>query len=300
MGWLQLETDLGNPPTEELENLLEEVGAVAISLRDGGDNPLLEPAPGETPIWPTVILTALFPDDLTATDIRAALTGLLPGAALRFAHIAEQDWQANFEQELRPQQFGQRLWIIPTDAYVVPEDGITIVLSPGLAFGSGSHPTTAMCLEWLESLPLEGRNVLDYGCGSGILGLSAAALGAKQVTMTDIDPQALTATAENAANNNLSNGIRVHFPEKITDSVQHDVLVANILSGTLIELGPRLNGLMRPGASLAITGILADQAAQVCSAWSGWADMTIGAQVRQWVMLTGHKLGPGRNMEAGN
>ena len=118
--------------------------------------------------------------------------------------------------------------------------------------------------------------------------------------MTDIDPQALTASTENAANNNLSNCIRIHFPEKIADSVQHDVLVANILSGTLIELGPRLNGLMRPGASLAITGILAEQAAEVCAAWSGWANMTIGAQVRQWVMLTGHKLKSGSEMEAGN
>jgi ribosomal protein L11 methyltransferase len=146
-----------------------------------------------------------------------------------------------------------------------------------------------MSLEWLESGALAGQRVLDFGCGSGILGLSAAALGASEVTMIDIDPQALIATEANAAANDLGRLVCIRSPDKIENSVQHDVLVANILSNTLIELGPVLDRLMRPGAAMAITGILADQAADVVAAWSGWADMTIGAQVRQWVLLTGAK-----------
>jgi ribosomal protein L11 methyltransferase len=208
---------------------------------------------------------------------------------LRFANIEDQDWQANFKQELKPRRFGQRLWVTPDDTQTLPAGSSALMLTPGLAFGSGQHSTTAMCLTWLDSLNLAGARVLDYGCGSGVLGLAAAVLDAESVCLTDIDPQALTAARDNAARNGLEAQVCIAPSGKIEDSVRYDVLVANILSGTLIELGPVLDGLMCPGARMAITGILADQAEQVCSAWSGWADMAVGNQVNNWVLLVGNK-----------
>lgn len=287
--WLQLEAELGGRDPADIETLLEELGAVAVTLRDAGDNPLLEPLPGETPLWPTVTLTALFAGDTDPNTLRAALAEQLGDQQLHFCMLREQDWQAGFEQSLEPRCFGRRLWILPAADSDLPADAVSLILQPGLAFGSGEHPTTHMCLEWLDSLQLTGERVLDFGCGSGILGLAAAALGAREVSMTDIDPQALEASRENAEANGLTGRVHVTFANKSDQSTQHDVLVANILSGTLIELGPQLNGLMRPGARMAITGILADQADAVSAAWSGWADMVVSAQIRDWVLLTGTK-----------
>jgi ribosomal protein L11 methyltransferase len=289
MAWLQLETDLGNTEADSIERLLEELGAVAITLKDAGDHPLLEPAPGETPIWPTIILTALFPEDISEASLVKALGTQFSPEKLQFSRIEDQNWQANFEHDLQPRRFGRRLWVTPDNNESLPADSVAITLTPGLAFGSGEHPTTAMCLNWLDGLNLQGTRVLDFGCGSGILGLAAAALGAKTVLMTDNDPQALTATADNAGKNELQERVHIELAAKIEDSVRYDILLANILSGTLIELGPNLDGLMRPGARMAITGILAEQAEEVCAAWSGWADMTVGDQIDGWVLLTGSK-----------
>jgi ribosomal protein L11 methyltransferase len=289
MAWLQLETDLGNTEADSIERLLEELGALAITLKDAGDHPLLEPAPGETPIWPTIILTALFPEDISEASLVKALGTQFSPENLQFSRIEDQNWQANFEHDLQPRRFGRRLWVTPDNNESLPADSVAITLTPGLAFGSGEHPTTAMCLNWLDGLNLQGTRVLDFGCGSGILGLAAAALGAKIVLMTDNDPQALTAAADNAGKNELQERVHIELAAKIEDSVRYDILLANILSGTLIELGPNLDGLMRPGARMAITGILAEQAEEVCAAWSGWADMTVGDQIDGWVLLTGSK-----------
>jgi ribosomal protein L11 methyltransferase len=165
-----------------------------------------------------------------------------------------------------------------------------------MAFGTGSHPTTAMCLRWLDEQRLSGRTVLDYGCGSGLLAIAAVALGAECAAAVDIDPQALAATRSNAINNNCLEQIRISFPAEIAGAQQYDVLVANILSGTLIELGPVIRALLQPGAALALAGILAHQADQVCSAWSGWADLAVGDQIDDWVLLTGHKRGPNHGL----
>jgi ribosomal protein L11 methyltransferase len=291
MAWLQLETNIGDLAPESLEALLEGLGAVAISLKDAGDHPLLEPAPGETPVWPEMILTALFPDDARESHIRAALHGQIQPSKLEFTQVEDQDWQARFQNQLCPRQFGGRLWITPDESYELPDGTASVLLSPGLAFGTGDHPTTAMCLNWLDAIDLQGARVLDYGCGSGILGLAAIALGARSACLTDIDSQALQASTDNAMRNGLADKICVSPPDKTDNSVRFDLLVANILSGTLIELGPVLDRLMAPGARMAITGILADQADFVAAAWSGWANMTVGDQAQDWVLLTGTKCG---------
>jgi ribosomal protein L11 methyltransferase len=166
-----------------------------------------------------------------------------------------------------------------------------VYLSPGMAFGTGKHPTTAMCLEWLDAQELAGTAVLDYGCGSGLLAIAALALGADYISAVDIDPQALEATRSNAANNACLDRINVSLPEEISSSRKYDVLVANILSGTLVELGPVIDNLMAAGSRLALSGILADQADQVRSAWSDWATLEVTSQVEDWILLTGQKHG---------
>jgi ribosomal protein L11 methyltransferase len=291
MAWLQLETNIGGRAPESFETLLEGLGAIAITLKDAGNHPLLEPAPGETPVWPEMILTALFPGDTKEAHIRAAFDRQTQPAKIEFTQVEDQDWQARFKGDLRPRQFGQRLWITPNKSHELPDASASVVLSPGLAFGTGDHPTTAMCLSWLDSIDLQGARVLDYGCGSGVLGLAAVALGARSACLTDIDPQALRAATDNALRNGLAGRISIAPPDKTDNSVRFDILVANILSGTLIELGPVLDRLMAPGARMAITGILARQADDVASTWSGWANMTVGDQAEDWVLLTGTKRG---------
>jgi ribosomal protein L11 methyltransferase len=290
MAWLQLETALGQHHPEQLEPVLEELGAVAVWLRDAGDEPILEPAPGETPQWSETIVTALFPAATQRDHLTAALRGMIEGDELHFSIIDERDWQAEWDATLQPIRCGKRLWVIP-DGLPLPDDGVCVRLSPGMAFGSGEHPTTAMCLEWLDGQNLSGQAVLDYGCGSGLLAIAALALDADYARAVDIDPQALDATRSNAANNECLDRLNVSFPEEIGDNRQYDVLVANILSGTLIKLGPVIRDLVHPGAPLALAGILQDQAEQVCSAWSDWADLTVSNQIDDWVLLSGHKHG---------
>ena len=294
MPWLQLETRSGQANPAELEARLEALGAVSVALRDAGDQPLLEPKPGETPLWSSTIVTALFPANVLAGELSAALGELIDPDDLRFTEVEDQDWQAAWRQELKARQFGRRLWVVPTDAEA-PRDAAVVKPDPGLAFGTGEHATTAMCLAWLDEVIKSGDSVLDYGCGSGLLALAALQLGATEACATDIDPQALEATRRNAAANGCADRLRAVGPELVDNTHRFDVLVANILSGTLIELGPVIEPLVRPGARLALTGILAEQADEVAQAWSGWATLHVDRQVREWVLLTGVK-----NPEDGN
>ncbi|MEE4185342.1 MAG: 50S ribosomal protein L11 methyltransferase [Gammaproteobacteria bacterium] len=288
MAWLQLETVNGQADTAPLEAACTELGAVAISLRDAADSPILEPAPGTTPAWPATILTALFPAELGQADIEAALAPLLPAHELKFMLLADRDWQADWQATLQPRQFGDRLWVVPP-ALEAPAAAATVVrLQPGLAFGTGEHATTAMCLRWLEAGSLAGRQVLDYGCGTGLLSIAALALGAAEATAVDIDPQALAATRANAENNGCGDKLRVAAAGEVATDARYDVLVANILSGTLIELAPQLAGYLRPGAAVALTGILARQANLVIAAWQRYAELAVHEHVDDWVLLSGY------------
>jgi ribosomal protein L11 methyltransferase len=170
-----------------------------------------------------------------------------------------------------------------------PPDGTVVRFSPGMAFGTGEHPTTRMCLEWLDALKPIGDAVLDYGCGSGLLAIAALKLGARRACAVDIDPQALEATRNNAIANACLDRLDIHYPEEIGGAQQYDVLVANILSGTLIQLGPTIRYLLQPGARLALSGILFHQAQDVCAAWQDWAELRVSARIDDWVLVTGHK-----------
>ena len=288
--WLQLEFPLGELDAERVQDALESLGALAVTLADAADDPIYEPPPGATPLWQRSRVTALFDAAADRAVVLRALKGAFGGSMPphRFEEIADRDWEREWLKDFKPMRFGTRLWVVPT-AYAAPEpDAVNLILDPGLAFGTGTHPTTALCLEWLDghAETLAGKSVLDFGCGSGILAIAAARLGARQVEALDLDPQALIATAENAARNGVASRIRVVLPEAGAAG-PFDLLVANILSGPLVELAPTLMARIGPGAPFALSGILAAQAAEVAGAYAPHATMAPPVVRGDWVRLDG-------------
>jgi ribosomal protein L11 methyltransferase len=286
---LQLTIDLGARDPAPYEEALFGLGAVSVTLEDAADDPVLEPAPGATPLWPTVVLKALFEQGAEPAAIAAKLELALPGGpAPRFEVVADRQWERVWLEAFRPMRFGQRLWVCPDGQPAGAVDAVRVELDPGLAFGTGTHPTTALCLEWLDAQPLAGREVVDYGCGSGILAIAAAKLGAARVHAVDIDPQALTATRENAARNEVSDRVST-TSEPALAPLSADVLVANILAGPLVELGARFAAALRPGGQLALSGLLAEQADAVTAAYRPCFHIDAKTTRDGWVLLGGRK-----------
>ena len=286
--WLQLEFPLGELDAERVQAALEALDALAVTMADAADDPIYEPPPGATPLWQRSRVTALFDPRSDRAGLIAlleiALDAPLPNP--RWTELADRDWAREWLKDFKPMRFGRRLWVVPT-AYQAPEPGaVNLVLDPGLAFGTGSHPTTALCLEWLDAQTLSGKTVLDFGCGSGILAIAAALLGARTVEALDLDPQALSATAENAARNAVAERLRIGLPEA-GSAGPFDLLVANILAGPLVQLAPLLMGRIAQGAPFALSGILADQAAEVASAYAPFATMAPPVQRGDWIRLDG-------------
>ena len=289
MPHLQLTIDIGKREPEPFEDALFELGAVSVTLEDAADDPVLEPAPGATPLWPTVVVKALFDADADPGAIRSALAQVLPGAPEpRFEELADKAWEREWLRDFRPMRFGRRLWVCPGGMAAGDADAIRVELDPGLAFGTGTHPTTALCLEWLDAQPLAGRQVVDCGCGSGILAIAAALLGAQHVLAMDIDPQALLAARENAARNGVLARIAVTADPALAPA-SADVLLANILAGPLVELAPRFAQAVRPGGLLALSGLLAGQAAAVTAAYQPWFDIGTNATREGWALLAGRR-----------
>ncbi|MCC5793944.1 MAG: 50S ribosomal protein L11 methyltransferase [Chromatiales bacterium] len=272
-----------------VEQALLEAGALAVRLEDRGDEPLLEPPPGATPLWQAVRLVGLFdnrPADPQAFAQLAAALSLDELAQLGSTELAERDWDAEWRAALEPLQFGDRLWICPAGHDCPDPSGVRLELEPGLAFGTGTHPSTALCLDWLASQPLAGTSLLDFGCGSGILALAGLALGADRAVACDNDPQALLATRENARRNQLDGRMAALAADGLP-ATHYDVIIANILAGTLIRLAPLLARQAAPGAHLALSGILAEQAAEVIAAWSIHLKLEPWRQQEGWVLLSG-------------
>lgn len=271
-----------------VEALLEAAGAVSVSLADAADEPLYEPGPDERPLWRETRVRALFAN---AGSLRSVLDGIesaLGAGALRapfFGPVPERDWVRETQDAFEPRRFG-RLWVCPT--WSDPPRGAEAVLrlDPGLAFGTGSHPTTALCLEWLAAAPLDGATVLDYGCGSGILAVGAALLGAACCHAVDHDPQALAATRANAAANGVAGRVDALAPEALPP-LAADVVVANILAGPLVSLAGRLAAGTRAGGRVALSGILGHQAAEVGAAYRRWFRMDEPVTRGDWVLLSG-------------
>jgi ribosomal protein L11 methyltransferase len=234
-------------------------------------------------------VSALVPAAAEPATIRAAVARAARVApdAVRIGTLQERDWVREFRENLAPLRFGDRLWICPEGTPCPDPAGIALVLEPGLAFGSGSHPTTAMCLAWLAGLELQGRSVLDWGCGSGVLSLAALALGARAALGVDIDDQALLATRDNAARNGLGRGLLACRPGDVTPGARHDIVVANILAGSLIELAPTLARHANAGARVALSGILVTQADEVRERCARWLTLGTAAQRDGWALLAG-------------
>lgn len=259
-----MQLDLDDGDVERAETLLESLGALALTVSDGGDQPLLQPAPGAEPLWRRCRIEALFPLDLAPAELRMALRGA-GFDAHKLDILEDQDWENRWRQHSVSCCFGDRLWLVPRDE--PPRAEPVLRLDPGLAFGSGSHPTTRLCLGWLAGQDLDGSRVLDFGCGSGVLGLAALKLGCARVLAVDHDPQALLATQDNAAYNGLLNGrLTVGQPELLGEQ-DFDVILANILANPLIELAPVLTAALAPGGTLVLSGMLASQADSVMAAY---------------------------------
>lgn len=240
--------------TEELEAY----GALSVTLVDKEDEPILEPAPGETPLWKYSIAEALFASAIEAKAATDALLLAYPNLSHQLKPVPKQDWERACLLHVKPQQFGKKLWVCPTWETPPEPDATNLLLDPGLAFGTGTHPTTALCLRWLDGAELHNKTLIDYGCGSGILALAALRLGAAHVDAVDLDDQALIATKSNAEKNQIpSTSITCRKPEALNTPV--DILLANILLTPLLSLKTRFQALLKPGGTLVLSGVLATQ-----------------------------------------
>ena len=268
---------------------LETAGAVSVTLEDAGDDPWLEPGPGASPPWPHLRVRALYAHSADAEAARLMLPDVPAVTHVRVREIADRDWIGASCEDIEPIGIGP-LWIGPGRA-TPPPDRIVVRLEPGLAFGSGSHPTTRLCLERLASAPPAGIDVIDYGCGSGILAIAAAALGARRVLALDIDPQARQATAGNARINGVSDrvGVAAAGTAPGPEAAPASLVVANILAGPLVELAPVLSALTMPGGHLALSGVLEAQADEVAGAYRGAFDIHVGETSEGWVRLDGRR-----------
>lgn len=288
MAWLQLHFHVSSTDAERLQLALDALDACAVTLTDAADEPLLEPPPGATPLWKETVVTALFEADRDADSLLESLSGQfgeLP--PVRREQLEDQPWERAWMDDFHPMQFGERLWIIPSWAEPPSPEAVNIRLDPGLAFGTGTHETTALCLEWLDGVNLTDSQVLDFGCGSGVLAIAALLLGAREAWACDIDPQALLATRENAEQNGVADRLRCVLADDLPGSLQCDVVLANILAGPLVELAPRLGRFCAPGGRLALSGILAEQGESVAEAYRPAFHLDPIAQRNDWVRLTG-------------
>ncbi|WP_237068599.1 50S ribosomal protein L11 methyltransferase [Microbulbifer guangxiensis] len=292
MPWLQLRVDTNREQAERIEDALLFAGAVSVTLQDNADQPILEPGLGEVPLWDQTRVTGLFDAevDTAVTEARAAsfLCEPLPNA--RWEQLEDKDWEREWMSHYQPIQCGEQLWICPS--WCAPPDpkAVNLMLDPGLAFGTGTHPTTFLCLQWLSREPVSGKSVIDFGCGSGILGIAALLLGADEARGTDIDPQALLASRENAARNNVPpERFPVYLPEQMPDEPA-DIMLANILAGPLVDLAPQLLALTRVGGRLCLSGVLASQAAQVRAAYEGQVDFDQDTCKDDWACLSGTRI----------
>jgi ribosomal protein L11 methyltransferase len=288
--FIELSFELRDLDVEVAETACFDGGATSVTFSDMRDDPVLEPAPGEFRLWPATRLQALFAGDIDETHAVAALAAALgiPEDRITLRPVEDRVWEREWLKDFHAMRFGQKLWVVPHHETVTEAGAVLVKLDPGLAFGTGTHPTTALCLEWLDGNLQQGASFVDYGCGSGILAIAAAKLGARHASCFDIDPQALIATRDNATANEI--GARVQVYESAEDLPRPvDVLVANILSGPLCELAPSFAALVRPGGSLVLAGLMEHQAAEVAQAHSAWFDMRPFGKRDDWVGLSGRR-----------
>jgi len=302
MPYLELTLRCREAEQPRYENALEDVGALAVTLLDAdvdtpNEHAILEPGVGQTPLWGEIALSALFAHETDALVLLAALEAFDPGldwTQAHFRNVEDQDWERAWMDQYVPLAFGARTWIVPWNrdlpAGADVHDAAVVRLDPGLAFGSGTHPTTSLCLHWLDALAeageLQGRAVLDFGCGSGILALAALKLGAQRAVGVDNDPQALLATHDNAERNGVGERLSVFLPADEPVS-QYPIVVANILASALDALAETLAGRVAPGGRIALSGILAGQEGALLDRYGAWFDALAVQQDGDWIRIDG-------------
>ncbi len=296
MPWLQIKVKTTPEKAEGYEDLLLAAGCAAVTYQDAQDQPIFEPDLGTTPLWSETTLTGLFAAE---HDLEETLGLLTTGQQNLFGDaesetefkaeiLEDKDWEREWMSHYHPMQFSDNFWVCPSWCDTPDPSAVNLMLDPGLAFGTGTHPTTALCLEWLAQQPMNNQLVIDYGCGSGILGIAALLLGADKVIGVDIDPQALQATQDNLTRNSLeTDRLPVFFPEQVPEDLQADTLVANILAGPLKSLAPTLAGLIKPGGKLLLSGLLDTQAKEISEHYAQWFDMEPASAKEEWIRLTG-------------
>jgi ribosomal protein L11 methyltransferase len=299
MPWLQLLAQTSSEHAPIIEAAFFNSGARSVTLKEyipAGEHekPILEPKIGENPLWDTLSVVGLFDNDSNTESIEwllhqqlTPLNGLTP--SLRWERLDDKDWEREWMENYHPIPCADKLWICPSWATPPDPDAVNIILDPGLAFGTGTHPTTFLCLQWLAKQPLHNTQIMDYGCGSGILGITALLLGAKQAIGIDIDPQALRASQDNSQRNQLSAGqLTLHLPQDCPQT-QVDIMLANILAAPLIELADTLTSHIKPEGKICLSGILTTQAESVIAAYTHTIDFEPIIQKGEWVCLSGHK-----------
>ncbi|MFT5657682.1 MAG: ribosomal protein L11 methyltransferase [Gammaproteobacteria bacterium] len=290
MAWWQLSVQSTAAELEQTEDSLLELGAVAITLGDAKDEPLYEPLPGDTPIWQHSIVTGLFTQEQSLETLYDGLIQRLPEHQIHSAKksvVDDQDWSRVHLQYFKPIQCADKLWVVPSWHQPPDPSAVNVQLDPGLAFGTGGHATTALCLSWLGENDVQGQSVIDYGCGSGILAIAAYKLGAGILHAIDIDPQALDASRENAKRNDIDPALlNISLPDQLnTDAV--DLLIANILSGPLVGLAPKFAGLVKAGGQILLSGILETQADDIRLAYQPFFDLDPICVREDWIRVSG-------------
>lgn len=294
--FVELSFELGGLNPDTAEEACFACGATAVTFLDSRDDPILEPLPGEFRLWPATRLQALF--EISSNESPQLAPQILsqivsdalhvPITMIQARAVEDRIWEREWLKDFHAMRFGRRLWVCPHHEEVTEAGAVVVRMDPGLAFGTGTHPTTALCLEWLEAYPLSGSRLIDYGCGSGVLAIAAAKLGAAQAHCFDIDPQALIATDDNAATNDVSTQIQLHSAAN-TLPRGVDVLVSNILSGPLCELAPSFAELVRPGGSLVLAGLMEQEASDVTRAYDACFDIRPFGEREGWVGLCGRR-----------
>jgi len=294
MSWLQIAISTTKNHAETTEDCLFTAGAHTVTLTDAADQPILEPGPEETPIWNTVIITGLFDFNDNQQALLEAINHCLGDIhfTIKTNTLQDQNWTRAWMEHFHAMQFGERLWVCPLHIEPPEADAINLRLDPGLAFGTGTHPTTSLCLRWLDKNIQQQNTLLDYGCGSGILAIAACLLGVQQSDGVDIDPQALIATLENAKTNQVVEKINTFMPndyhEKHADK-QYDIVVANILSGPLAELSEMLASHTKTSGDIVLSGILREQAEPLLATYSQYFEMNAPEFEEEWTLLHGIK-----------
>ena len=297
MKWLQIHITVEQAQVDFTETLLSSLGAVSVTLDDAENQDLLEPLPGETPLWNKVIVTGIYAQEddeqIDVTALETFIRTQLPTEPMRSEFMEDQEWERTWMDAYEPIQIGEKYWIVPEWMEAPEADAVNIKLDPGLAFGTGNHASTFLCLQWLGKTDVKDKIVIDYGCGSGILGVAALLLGAKKVYATDIDPQAVLATQQNADLNGVLDKLYVGLPEEFNKELadqKADVFVANILAGPLMALAADFSTLIKSEGAFALAGVIEEQVDDVSRVYSEFFDiLDVEKRDGHWCRISGKR-----------